>query len=105
MAYEEFPQSARQADEQSAAAPAQAPFEQAAPPPGWPGPPPQFTGLPRLKTRRRSRLWPVYAVIAALGWIAFLANPGQFGFGGFVADLLISAYAVYVYRGGRWIIF
>ena len=104
MAYEEFPQPAGRAEEQSAAAPAQIPIEQA-PPPGWPGPPPQFTGLPQLKTRRRSRLWPVYAVFAALGWIVFLVNPGQFGFGGFVGNLLISAYAVYVYRGGRWIIF
>jgi len=104
MAYEEFPHATRHAKEQSVAASAQAPFDQA-PSPGLPGPPPQFTGLPRLKARRRSRLWPVYAVIAALGWIAFLANPGEFGFGGFVGNLLISAYAVYVYRGGRWIIF
>jgi hypothetical protein len=104
MAYEEFPHAAHQVEEQSAAAPVQAPFEQT-PPPAWPGPPPQFTGLPRLKTRRRSRLWPVYAAIAALCWIVFLAHPGQFGFGGFVGNLLISSYAVYVYRGGRWIIF
>jgi hypothetical protein len=104
MAYEEFPPPARQAEEQPPAVPAQAGLEQA-PPPGWPGPPPQFTGLPRLRTRRRSRLWPVYAVVAVLGWIAFLANPGSFGVGGFIGMLLISAYAVYVYRGGRWIIF
>jgi hypothetical protein len=104
MAYEEFPHAARQAEEQPTAALAQTSVEQTQPP-GLPGPPPQFTGLPRLKTRRRSRLWPVYAVIAALCWIVFLSNPSQFGLGGFVGDLLISAYAVYVFRGGRWIIF
>jgi hypothetical protein len=70
-----------------------------------PGPPPQFTGVPQLKSRRRSRLWPVYAVIAILAWIGFLSNIGQFGFGGFIGCVAISAYAVYVYRGGRWIIF
>ena len=75
------------------------------PPPAQPGPPPQFGGLPAMKTRRRSRFWPVYAVIAVLCWIAFLAHPGQFGFGGVFGNILISAYAVYVYRGGRWIIF
>jgi hypothetical protein len=41
----------------------------------------------------------------ALGWVIFLARPGQFGFGGLLGGLLISAYAVYVYRGGRLVIF
>ena len=75
------------------------------PPPPQAGPPPQFRGLPAMKARRRSRFWPVYAVLAVLCWIAFFSHPGQFGFGGVVGNLLITGYAVYVYRGGRWIIF
>jgi hypothetical protein len=101
VTYEDFPRTAQHRNEQHVPAPN--PDLSSPPPP--PGPPPRFTGVPRLKARRRSRLWPVYAVIAILSWIAFLANIGQFGFGGFIACVAISAYAIYVYRGGRWIIF
>lgn len=102
VTYEDRTRIAQHRNEQYAA-PASDPDLSSPPPP--PGPPPQFTGVPHLKARRRSRLWPVYAVIAILSWIGFLSNIGQFGFGGFIACGAISVYAIYVYRGGRWIIF
>jgi hypothetical protein len=49
--------------------------------------------------RRRSKAWIYYAVIAALCSIGGFAHPI-----GFLGALLAGAYAYYLYRGGRVVV-
>jgi hypothetical protein len=52
-----------------------------------------------LKPRKRSRAWIYYAVIAITGLVLGFVHPAFL-----VVTVIAGAYAIYLYRGGRWVI-
>lgn len=55
---------------------------------------------PNTPTRRRSKAWIYYGLIAVLGLVA---APGTSG-ASLLVTLIAGAYAVYIYGGGRYVI-
>lgn len=58
-----------------------------------------------VRTRRRGLAAWVYAVLAVAGWFAFLTQDDLRNGSGFLGVSLLTAYAVYLWRGGRWVFF
>jgi hypothetical protein len=68
--------------------------------PSPPPPPPSRTPAPATR-RRRSVAWIYYTILAVLGLI-FAVSKSQPG--GLLISALCAAYATYLFRGGRFVI-